>query len=137
MPRQFRHRQVSPQQARAYLGKAEEYVEAASAELEAGRSIGAASLAVRAGINAADAVTGMRMGQRAAGQNHDEVLALLRQAGPDGAAIEGDLLRLLPLKTKAEYEPDDVPKATARRAVEWAQRCVAVARRVAAGQDRS
>jgi hypothetical protein len=74
----------------------------------------------------------MRLGQRAAGQNHDEVLALLRQAGPDGAAIERDLVRLLPPKTKAEYDPDDVPKATARRAVEWAQRCVAVARRVAA-----
>jgi hypothetical protein len=94
-------------------------------------------LAVHAGINAADAVTGMRLGQRAAGQNHDEVLALLRQAGPDGAAMERDLLRLLPLKTKAEYNPDDVPKATARRAVEWGQRCVAVARRVAARQDPS
>jgi hypothetical protein len=79
----------------------------------------------------------MRLGRRAAGQNHDEVLALLRQAGPDGAAVERDLLRLLPLKTKAEYDPDDVPKATARRAVEWARRCVAVARRVAAGRDPS
>jgi hypothetical protein len=101
MPKQIRRRQVSLQQARAYLGKAEQYVEAASAELEAGRSIAAASLAVHAGINAADAVTGMRLGQRAAGQNHDEVLALLRRAGADGAAIERDLLRLLPLKTKA------------------------------------
>ena len=106
MPRQRRSRQVSLQQARAYLEKAEEYTEAANAELEAGRSIAAASLAVHAGINAADAVTGMRLGQRAAGQNHDEVLALLRQAGPDGAAMERDLLRLLPLKTKAEYDPD-------------------------------
>lgn len=131
----MRSRPVSLQQARAHLGKAEEYLEAASAELEAGRSIAAASLAVHSGINAADTVTGMRMGQRAAGQNHDEVLALLRQAGPDGAALERDLLRLLPLKTKAEYDPDDVPKATARRAVGWAQRCVAVARRVAAGQE--
>jgi hypothetical protein len=134
MPRQIRLRQVALQQARAYLEKTEEYVEAASAQLETGRSIAAASLAVHAGINAADAVTGMRLCQRAAGQNHDEVLALLRQAGPDGAAIERDLLRLLPLKTKAEYDPDDVPKATARRAVEWAQRCVAVARPVAAGK---
>jgi hypothetical protein len=42
--------------------RAEGYVEAASAELEAGRSIAAASLAVHAGINAADALTGMRLG---------------------------------------------------------------------------
>ena len=54
------------------------------------------------------------LGQRAAGQNHDEVLALLRQAGPDGAAIQRDLLRLLPLKMKAEYRPDDVPTPPAR-----------------------
>ena len=137
MPRQRRSRQVSLQQARAYLEKAEEYAEAANAELQAGRSIAAASLAVHAGINAADAVTGIRLGQRAAGQNHDAVLALLGQAGPDGAAIERDLLRLLPLKTKAEYDPDDVPRATAQKAVEWAQRCVVVARRVAARQDPS
>lgn len=137
MPKQIRTRPVTPQQARAYLGKAEEYLEAARAELEAGRAIAAASLAVHAGINAADAVTGMRLGQRAAGQGHDEALALLRQAGTDGAALERDLVRLLPLKTKAEYDPDDIPRATARRAVEWATRCLAVARRVAAGQASS
>jgi hypothetical protein len=34
MPRQSRSRQVSLQQARAYLRKAEEYAEAASAEIE-------------------------------------------------------------------------------------------------------
>ena len=117
MPRQSRSRQVSLQEARQYLSKAEEYAEAASAELEAGRLIAAASLAVHAGINAADVVTGIRLGQRVAGQNHDEVLALLRQAGPDGAAIERDLLRLLPLKTT--------------------QQCVTVARRVAVRQDPS
>ena len=137
MPKQIRTRAVTPQQARAYLSKAEEYLEAAGAELEAGRAIAAASLAVHAGINAADAVTGMRLGQRAAGQDHDEVLALLRQAGTDGAAVERDLVRLLPLKTKAEYDPDDIPRTTARRAVEWATRCLAVARRVAAGQASS
>jgi hypothetical protein len=134
MPKQLRTRAVTPQQARAYLGKAEEYLEAAAAELEAGRAIAATSLAVHAGINAADALTGMRLGRRAAGQDHDEVLGLLRQSGPDGAALEKDLLRLLPFKTKAEYDPDDVPKATARKAVDWAKRCVIVARRVAATQ---
>lgn len=107
MPRQGRSRQVSLQQARAYLRKAEEYAEAAGAELEAGRLIVAASLAVHAGINAADAVTGIRLGQRPAGQNHDEVLALLYQAGPDGGAVERALLRLLPPKTNVEYDPDE------------------------------
>lgn len=38
---------------RAYVAKAEEYLAAASSELEAGRSIAATSLAIHAGINAA------------------------------------------------------------------------------------
>jgi hypothetical protein len=40
------------------------------------------------------------------------------------------LARLLPLKVKAEYEPDDVPRSAASKAVDSARRAVAVARRV-------
>src|SRR3546814_18147683 len=69
------------------------------------RNIAATSLAIHAGINSADAVCGARLGKRAAGEDHDQVLALLRQAGPDGVEVERELRRLLPLKTKAEYEP--------------------------------
>jgi hypothetical protein len=63
-------------------------------------------------------------------EDHDQVLALLRQASPDGAEVERELRRLLPLKTKAEYEPDDIAPSVATKAVERAQRCVAVAQRV-------
>lgn len=59
------------------------------------------------------------------------MLTLLGQAGPDGAEVERDLRRLLPLKTKAEYEPDDIAPSVAVKAVERAQRCATVARRVA------
>ena len=93
---------MSAAQVRSYAAKAEEFAEAAS-DLEAGRNIAATSLAIHAGINAADAVCGARLGQRAAGEDHDQVLVLLRQAGPDGAEVERELRRLLPLKTKAEY----------------------------------
>lgn len=117
MPKPGRSRPVSAPQVRSYLGKAEEYFTAATSELDAGRSIAATSLAIHAAINAADAVTGQRTGRRAAGQDHDQVRPLLREAGKDGAELEKDLARLLPLKTKAEYEPDDVPVAEARRAV--------------------
>ena len=61
------------------------------------------------------------------------MVALLETAGPDGIAVARDLRRLLPLKTRAEYEPDDVPSAEAGKAVERATRIVTVARRVAAG----
>lgn len=122
---------MSAAQVRAYAGKADEYVAAAASELEAGRCIAATSLAIHAAINAADAVCGARLGQRAAGEDHDQVLMLLRQAGKDGADIESNLRRLLPLKTKAEYEPDDVAPSVATKAVDRAQRCTAVARHVA------
>ena len=124
---------MSHTQARAYVAKAEEFVAAASDELGAGRAIAATSLAIHAGINGADAVCGLRVGKRAAGPDHDEVVALLATAGPDGAAVAKDLRRLLPLKTKAEYDPDAIAVSTAAKAVERAERIVAVARRVAAG----
>ena len=133
MPKPMRTKPVSGAQVRAYAGKAEEYADAAASELEAGRYIAATSLAIHAGINAADAVCGARLGERAAGEDHDQVLTLLRQAGPDGTKVEKELRRLLPLKTKAEYEPDDVAPGVATKAIERAQRCVAVARTVAAG----
>jgi HEPN domain-containing protein len=120
---------VSAAQTRAYLAKAQEYLQAAEQELAENRRIAATSLAIHAAINAADAVTGARLGRRAAGQNHDEVLALLREAGPDGTDLAKDLARLLPLKAKAEYDPDDIAKATAAKAVERARRCVQVAHR--------
>lgn len=134
MPRTPRTRPVTVAQVRAYLAKAEEYALAAQAELDAERTIAATSLAIHAAINAADAVTGTRLGQRSAGQDHDHVLRLLRQAGPDGTDLAKDLRRLLPLKTKAEYDPDAIPQSVASKAVERAHRCVAIARRVVASR---
>lgn len=131
MPKASRTRAVSASQVRDYLEKAEEFCAAASDELAAERFIAATSLAIHAAINAADAVTGARTGRRAAGQDHEEVRSLLRESGKDGAELEKDLGRLLPLKTKAEYEPDDVSVSEAKRAVERAGRCVAIAKRVA------
>lgn len=122
---------MSAAQVRSYAAKAEEFAEAAVSDLAAGRNIAATSLAIHAGINSADAVCGARLAKRAAGEDHDQVLVLLRQAGPDGSEIERDVRRLLPLKTKAEYEPDDIAPSIAAKAVERAQRCAAVARRVA------
>jgi len=114
--------------------KAEEYLSAAAAELDADRPLAAISLAIHAGINAADAVTGMRLGERAAGQDHNEALVLLRTAGPDGLAVAKELGRLIPMKTRAEYEPDDISKPDAAKAVERARRSVEVARRLVRAQ---
>ena len=120
MPKPMRTRPVAAAHVRAYAGKAQEFAYAARSELNAGRHIAATSLAIHAAINAADAVCGARLGQRAAGEDHDHVLALLRQAGPDGAKMERELSRLLPLKTKAQYEPDDIASSVAEKSVERA-----------------
>jgi hypothetical protein len=71
VPRPMRTRRVSATQVRAYARKADEYAEAAASELESERFIAATSLAIHAAINAADAVCGARLGQRAAGEDHD------------------------------------------------------------------
>lgn len=132
MARPARTRTVSTAQVRAYAAKAQEFADAAAADLSAGRTIAATSLAVHAGISAADAVCGERMGRRAAGGDHDQVLVLLGQAGSDGAEAARHLRRLLPLKAKAEYEPDDIAPSVASKAVDRARRCADVARRAAA-----
>lgn len=136
MARQPRTRNVSAAQARSYLAKAEEYLAASENELEAERGIAATSLAIHAAINAADAVCGVRLGKRAVGQDHDRAGGLLKEAGRDGAELGKDLRRLLPMKTKAEYDPDDIPLSAASKAVERAQRRVAVAQRVVATAPR-
>ena len=131
----MRTKPVSAAQVRAYASEADEYASAAASECAPGRFIAATSLAIHAVINAADAVCGARLGHRAAGDDYDQVLVLLRQAGADGVAIESDMRRLLPLKTKAEYDPDDIAPSIATKAVERAQRCTDVARRVANAVD--
>lgn len=113
-----------------YVGKAEEFLAAARESLDAGHSLAATSLAVHAGISAGAAICGPRTGQRAAGSDHAQAVALLNQSGREGKDAVRVLTRLMPLKNRAEYEPEDVPKATAKRAVEHAERIVQIARRV-------
>lgn len=130
MPDHGRTRPVTRQQARSYLGKAEEFLLAARQSLVAGHALAATSLAVHAAISAGDAISGARTGQRAAGTEHAQAAVLLGQAGREGRDAARLLARVMPLKNRAEYEPQDVPKATATRAVEQADRIVQIARQV-------
>jgi hypothetical protein len=130
VPKEVRARRGTAAQTRSYLGKAEEFLAAARDSLEAGHSLAATSLAVHAGISACDAICGARTGQRAAGSDHGQAVALLDQAGREGKDAARVLTRLMPLKNQAEYEPKDVPKATAKRAVEQAEKVIMIARQV-------
>ena len=73
-----RTKQTTAAQARQYLSKAEEFLLVAVESLEAGRHVAATGNAIHAAINAADAVSGIRTGQRAAGQDHAQALDLLK-----------------------------------------------------------
>jgi hypothetical protein len=113
-----------------YLGKAEEFLLAARDSRDAGYVLAATSLAVHAAINASDAICGARTGQRAAGGEHAQAIELLTRAGREGKEAVRILERLMPLKNRAEYEPRDVPEATASRAVDQAERILQIARQV-------
>lgn len=130
MPRETRTRRVTTVQVRAYIGKAEEFLVAARESLDASHMLAATSLAVHAGISACDAICGARTGQRAAGTDHGQAVALLAQAGREGKDAARLLARLMPLKNRAEYEPQDVPKASATRAVDHAERIFQLARQI-------
>lgn len=129
MARSTRTKKVTPVQAVQYLMKAEEFLAVAEDCLVAERLVAATGNAVHAAINAADAVAGVRLGQRAAAEDHGQSVDLLARAGSDGQDLSRHLARL-PLKTKAEYDPSGIPTPAARKAVEAARRAVGVARRV-------
>ena len=60
------------------------------------------SLAVLAGIAAADAVCGAVLGARSAGQDHGEAVSLLSSTKP-GKALAPSLRRLIESKTETQY----------------------------------
>lgn len=131
MAKSLQTRPVSKAQIRSYLAKSVEFFDAASAELEAGRPIAATSLAIHAAINAADVVCGAVIGERSAGQDHQQALVLLQRCGPAGGDLARSLTRLLPLKSRAEYEPHGVTLTQADICIKRAASCRLIAEQVA------
>jgi len=122
---------MGPQQdARAHLGKAREFLEAAGLELEMHLPNAAASSAVLAGINAKDAICLQLTGRTGKAEDHRAAVPELAAAGPAGKALESTFRRLLGLKTAAQYQAAPISRADAARAVEWATRMVDAARDV-------
>jgi len=122
---------VTPSEAVAHKDQAEEYLRAAQYSLSHGDFNAAAGTTVDAGINAADAVAGMNMGQRWKGP-HEQAADFAAKAGSEGKEVARELRRLLPLRTQAHYKPATVSETKARGAVAAAERAVAVARRAVA-----
>lgn len=83
-----------------------------------------ASLAVLAGIAAADAICGKALGIRSNSSNHADAVAMVRRAyGGDSAS--GHLRALIAIKSSAAYEPRMVTAAKSSEAIQHAERLVA------------
>jgi hypothetical protein len=130
-PRQAKTRKASSGDARAHLAKAGEYLQAATDSLALDNRVAATGNAVHAGIAAADAIAAALVGSVWAGE-HSQAPAHLEKAGADGRQAATQLRRLLPLKTKAEYDPAPIGQGEARAAVKAAERILAIAERVVA-----
>jgi HEPN domain-containing protein len=130
VPRRSKIVALNATDVRAYAAKAEEYLEAAEQDLQDGRYNAAASAAVHAGINAADAISGALQGTRSSDPDHSRAVDLLETSGKDGKEASKHLARLIPMKTKAEYDPGTVPRSKAESAVKTASRLVEIARRL-------
>jgi hypothetical protein len=122
---------LSAGEAIAHRLQAAEYLRAAQYSLSVDDFNAAAGASVDAGMNAADAVAGMNLGQRWKGP-HDQAAGFVAKAGREGKEVARELRRLLPLKTQAHYEATAVSAAKARAAVAAAERAVAVAHRATA-----
>ena len=126
-----RTRPASADDARAYLAKAKEYLQAAEDALARNHCVAAGGTAVLAGIAAADAVAALRSGSVWTGEHSQAPAFLERIGGQDGTAAARQLRRLIPLKNRTEYDPVHLTETEAANAVEAARRIVAVAENAA------
>ena len=113
---------------RGRLSKAIEFLDAAIL-VDADMPDAAVSLLVNAGIAAADVICGVRLGIYAAGENHNEAVALLAKAD---AGTERHLRALLNLKSKVSYTHQSATVDERKRSRRAAEALVEAARRAAA-----
>ena len=132
MTRRRETRPLTLADARHYLAQANEFLAAAQSKLDAERFNAAAGAAVVAVVNAADAVSGFRLGERWIG-SHELAGGHVARAGAEGKQLERALQRAVPVKNRAQYDPAPVSAGQARNLVEVARRAVAAANKVAAG----
>lgn len=116
-----------------HLDKAEEFLDAARANLAAGHLNAATSNAVLAGINAKDAICLSLVGGSVKSRNHDDAVEELRRVGRLGRELAPTLQRLLQLKNTSQYTNVSVSARDAHDAVRWATRLVEGARLLALG----
>lgn len=80
----------------------------------------AAALAVLAGIAAADAICGLRVGKRSRGQDHRQAVALLQEVRLRDTSLPSRLQRLIAEKDAVHYSPNLVTASSAKGLVRHA-----------------
>jgi HEPN domain-containing protein len=100
-----RTRSVSPEGARNYLKKAEEFAASMEQSLEEGRWNAAALSAVHAAISAGDAMLAAFVGIRSADEDHRQIVSLLSDhLGEEGDKMANHVQRVVARKNLVEYE---------------------------------
>ncbi|MEK7409866.1 MAG: HEPN domain-containing protein [Actinomycetota bacterium] len=109
------------EEAKQYLAKAREFLEAAQVNFDLDLFNAATSNAVTSGINAKDAICSKVTGRTGKSDDHNTAVDELRRSGPDVKSLAPTLRRLLTLKQKAQYQEMSVSAADAKHAVRWAE----------------
>ena len=122
-------RKATQADARLLLAKACEFRDVAKEALDEDRRDAAVGNAVQAGILAADAISAEKLGSTWKG-DHKDAMAHVERVPKEGKAAARDLGRLLPLKSRAQYDPIPSTEKDAKNAVKAADRLVARAERV-------
>ena len=116
-----RTKYVSKEKFKGFQKKAEEEYEGMRSEFEQGRHNTAVILAVHCAISWADAFTVCKLGKKSSSQSHGEAIVLLKEAKASDEKTKvqvcRDFLKLIQLKTPAEYEDGILSKADAKKAV--------------------
>ncbi|HET6998445.1 MAG TPA: hypothetical protein VFI03_07620 [Solirubrobacterales bacterium] len=112
-------------QARRYLDVAELTADASDPDLE--YSGVAASIAILAGIAAADAACCATLGRRSRSDNHHDAADLLAQITPGGKAAAAKMRQLIGLKDSAHYGFLTISAAQLKQSMRQAEQLVAFA----------
>jgi hypothetical protein len=130
-PRSGRTQRCSEADARRRLQHSKQFLEVAELAAEDQRDDGsleygnaAATLAVLAGIAAADAACCKALGRRSRADDHDQATSLVEQITPDGASAAKSLRSLVALKNDAQYGFYTVGSGELTKAVRAARKLV-------------
>ena len=116
-------RKIEKHKYLAYLHKAESFCRSME-KAESEEDWNAASLnAIHCAISSSDAVTTYLLGERSAGQRHEDAADILKRTGlPDASEKAQQFLSIIHQKTLVEYEAEEPAESDARQIIKQTRR---------------